>query len=88
GDECRLVARWRQGGDDGDRVVFMVVGLWWRCVALVMVWRGVGCRDGGGWSVSVAVAVVVTLRVVAARGGEWCGGSNRSGWEVCFWGSP
>nr|GFB31519.1 hypothetical protein [Tanacetum cinerariifolium] len=21
-------------------------------------------------------------------GGEWCGGSNRSGWEECFWGSP
>nr|GEX10463.1 hypothetical protein [Tanacetum cinerariifolium] len=25
---------------------------------------------------------------VAARGGEWCGGSSRSGWEECFWGSP
>nr|GEZ29779.1 hypothetical protein [Tanacetum cinerariifolium] len=25
--------------------------------------------------------------MAAARGGEWCGGSSRSGWEECFWGS-
>nr|GEZ51148.1 reverse transcriptase domain-containing protein [Tanacetum cinerariifolium] len=34
------------------------------------------------------VAVVVVLEAVAARGGEWCGGSSRSGGEKCFWGSP
>nr|GEU44452.1 hypothetical protein [Tanacetum cinerariifolium] len=29
--------------------------------------------------------VAVAWRVaVAARGGEWCGGSSRSGWEECF----
>nr|GEV28341.1 ATP phosphoribosyltransferase 1, chloroplastic [Tanacetum cinerariifolium] len=32
------------------------------------------------------VAVVVVLEV--ARGGEWCGGSYRSGEEERFWGSP
>nr|GEW76190.1 hypothetical protein [Tanacetum cinerariifolium] len=34
------------------------------------------------------VAAVVGTKGVAARGSEWCGGSNRSGWEECFWGSP
>nr|GEY88809.1 hypothetical protein [Tanacetum cinerariifolium] len=36
----------------------------------------------------VATAVVVLLVAGAARGGEWCGGSSRSGWEERFWGSP
>nr|GEX45034.1 hypothetical protein [Tanacetum cinerariifolium] len=43
---------------------------------------------GGAWGrvmVAVAAAVVVTLGVVAARGGEWYGGSNRSGDGDRFW---
>nr|GEY82959.1 hypothetical protein [Tanacetum cinerariifolium] len=33
-------------------------------------------------------AVGVDEGGVAARGGEWGGGSYRSGDEECFWGSP
>nr|GFA99732.1 hypothetical protein [Tanacetum cinerariifolium]GFB22749.1 hypothetical protein [Tanacetum cinerariifolium] len=44
---------------------------------------GVG-RCGCG----VVAAVVVGLKEVAARGGEWCGGSYRSGEGEHFWGSP
>nr|GEU55566.1 hypothetical protein [Tanacetum cinerariifolium] len=35
--------------------------------------------------VAVAAAVVVTFGVVAVHGGEWFGGSNRSGDEDRFW---
>nr|GEX60243.1 hypothetical protein [Tanacetum cinerariifolium] len=31
---------------------------------------------------------VEETEVAAAHGGEWCGGSSRSGWDECFWGSP
>nr|GEX81528.1 reverse transcriptase domain-containing protein [Tanacetum cinerariifolium] len=49
-------------------------------------WRGGGARlemEG-----VVAAAVVVLLEAGEARGGEWGGGSYRSGWEERFWGSP
>nr|GEZ34929.1 hypothetical protein [Tanacetum cinerariifolium]GEZ53536.1 hypothetical protein [Tanacetum cinerariifolium] len=36
----------------------------------------------------VVAAVVVVLEVAAARGGEWCGGSYRSGEGECFRVSP
>nr|GEZ30725.1 hypothetical protein [Tanacetum cinerariifolium] len=36
----------------------------------------------------VAAVVVVLLEAGAARGGEWCGRSSRSGWEERFWGLP
>nr|GEV77862.1 reverse transcriptase domain-containing protein [Tanacetum cinerariifolium] len=63
---------------EADEVMMMVLGC------------GAGCGRGRrGWRRCVdGAAEVVTLGVVAARGGEWCGGSNRSGWEECFWGSP
>nr|GEW05039.1 hypothetical protein [Tanacetum cinerariifolium] len=44
-------------------------------------WRR--CVDGDG-----SGGCGVETKVLAARGGEWCGGSSRSGWEECFWGSP
>nr|GEX78642.1 glycosyl transferase, family 8 [Tanacetum cinerariifolium] len=37
--------------------------------------------------ITYAVAVVVVLEAMAARGGEWCGGSSRLGGGECFWGS-
>nr|GEV45694.1 hypothetical protein [Tanacetum cinerariifolium] len=37
------------------------------------------------WMVAEAAVVVVTLGVVAAHGGEWYGGSNRSGDGDRFW---
>nr|GEV59890.1 hypothetical protein [Tanacetum cinerariifolium] len=68
-----------------------------------MVWIG-GCSGGIGGGVGGVIgggvadcgwggdeddaAVVVDEEVAAARGGEWCGRSCRSGWEERFWGSP
>nr|GEV58157.1 hypothetical protein [Tanacetum cinerariifolium] len=49
----------------------------------MVAWRWGGSRDGDG-----SGGCGVETKVVAARGGEWCGGSSRSGWEECFWGSP
>nr|GEX74376.1 putative reverse transcriptase domain-containing protein [Tanacetum cinerariifolium] len=50
-------------------------------------WRG-----RGGEMMGVAVVVVAAVewgrRGVAARGGEWCGGSYRSGEGEYYWGSP
>nr|GEX46203.1 reverse transcriptase domain-containing protein [Tanacetum cinerariifolium] len=51
--------------------------LWW-----FRRWRQ-WCCGGNGSEMKVASAVGV-----AARGGEWCGGSNRSRGGECFWGSP
>nr|GEY48070.1 retrotransposon protein, putative, Ty1-copia subclass [Tanacetum cinerariifolium] len=45
--------------------------------------------DGVGWcGCGVVAAVVVGLKEVVARVGEWCGGSYRSGEGECFRGSP
>nr|GFC50313.1 hypothetical protein [Tanacetum cinerariifolium] len=40
------------------------------------------------WLGQRGAAVVVVLEAVAARGGQWCGGSSRSEWGEHFWGSP
>nr|GEX87585.1 hypothetical protein [Tanacetum cinerariifolium] len=39
---------------------------------------------GGGMAPENVECVVVVLEVVAARGGEWCGGSSRSEWGECL----
>nr|GEZ35055.1 RNA-directed DNA polymerase, eukaryota [Tanacetum cinerariifolium] len=68
-------------------------------MVVMMGWHGDGSRcgvEGGGdvtdlwWSRwwHWGAAVVVVLEVVAARGGEWYGGSYRSGEGEHFWGSP
>nr|GEX25454.1 hypothetical protein [Tanacetum cinerariifolium] len=43
----------------------------------VTVVRGSSAKVDGGCGVGT--------KVVAARGGEWCGGSSRSGEGECFW---
>nr|GFA00431.1 copia protein [Tanacetum cinerariifolium] len=54
-------------------------------------WLLAAAGSGDGWWSTWwywgAAVVVVVLEVVAARGGEWCGGSYRSGGGECFWGS-
>nr|GEW41183.1 hypothetical protein [Tanacetum cinerariifolium] len=54
-----------------------------RWVMWVTGWRWTG-GDGGG----VVVAVVVGLKVVAVRGGEWHSGLSRSGGGECFVAQP
>nr|GEV83940.1 reverse transcriptase domain-containing protein [Tanacetum cinerariifolium] len=73
---------WQRGDDDDG------VG-----VGMVKMWRGDVCRGGGvrwKWWVTVmmvAVAAMVgTKGGVAARDGEWCGRSCRSGDGEYFWG--
>nr|GEX96324.1 hypothetical protein [Tanacetum cinerariifolium] len=39
------------------------------------------------WWGQRGAAVVVVFEAVAARGGEWCGGSSRSEWGEHFWSS-
>nr|GEV20806.1 retrovirus-related Pol polyprotein from transposon TNT 1-94 [Tanacetum cinerariifolium] len=69
------------GGCDGWLEAVGVVTMVWR-------WR----RDGEGVAAmrcgGDVDGVVMVLKVVAACGGEWCGGSSRSGWEECFWFRP
>nr|GEX85651.1 hypothetical protein [Tanacetum cinerariifolium] len=73
--------QWCCGGDEPSveisrlwRVtVVRVAAMGWR-------WRGVDGGNGGGCGGDFGV--------VAVRGGEWCGGSNRSEDGECFWGSP
>nr|GEV49270.1 putative reverse transcriptase domain-containing protein [Tanacetum cinerariifolium] len=48
-----------------------------------VVWPAVDGDEGEG-----SGGCVVVLEAEAARGGEWCGGSSRSGWEERFGGSP
>nr|GEU72236.1 hypothetical protein [Tanacetum cinerariifolium] len=43
---------------------------------------------GGWWWCGVDSGCGVGTKVVAARSGEWCGGSSRSGEGECFRGSP
>nr|GEU60451.1 hypothetical protein [Tanacetum cinerariifolium] len=54
-------------------------------VDVVAVRCSCGVEGGGGEGVA---AVGVDEGGVAARGGEWGGGSYRSGDGECFWGSP
>nr|GFC29397.1 hypothetical protein [Tanacetum cinerariifolium] len=77
--------RWQPAGDDGEVV-------WWSgedCDngSVVGWWSGTGGDDGDGLEM-VGAAVVVVLDAVAASGGEWYDGSNRSEWGEHFWGSP
>nr|GEY08032.1 hypothetical protein [Tanacetum cinerariifolium] len=58
----------------------------YREMEVVMVYGVVVVSDLVMWWQRGA-AVVVVLEVVAARGGEWCGGSSRSGEGEYFWGS-
>nr|GFA84798.1 hypothetical protein [Tanacetum cinerariifolium] len=50
--------------------------------------RGSGGGNGVGRCGCGMVAAVVGSKEVAARGGEWCGGSSRSGDEKTFWFRP
>nr|GEU71820.1 ribonuclease H-like domain-containing protein [Tanacetum cinerariifolium] len=72
-------------GDAGEEAVEVGMGVawlgWWFIGGFVVVVAAVVVV----WVVAVAAAVVVTLWVVAARGGEWYGGSNRSGDGDHFW---
>nr|GEX02529.1 putative reverse transcriptase domain-containing protein [Tanacetum cinerariifolium] len=70
-----MVAVW--WGDDGIHgghvMIMLLVDRWWRCGGARLKMDGV-----------VAAAVVVLLEAEAARGGEWGGGSYRSGVHNTF----
>nr|GFA88396.1 hypothetical protein [Tanacetum cinerariifolium] len=55
-----------------------------------VVWwiRWWGCHGFGSSGVVVGRGCGVGTKLMAARGGEWCGGSYRSGEGEYFWGSP
>nr|GFA27000.1 hypothetical protein [Tanacetum cinerariifolium] len=67
---------WRRddGSHGGHMMIMLLVDWWWRCGGARLEMEGV-----------VVAAVVVLLKVGAARGGEWHSGSKRSGDKEHFW---
>nr|GEU46270.1 hypothetical protein [Tanacetum cinerariifolium] len=97
GRRCRLGKAWYVSIKP-NAPVFVKSNQTHPCGVIVVVVRGGWSGEGGEYdgcgvvmwvsAVGAAAAKVVTLRVVAARGGEWGSGYYRSGEGGYFWGSP